>query len=115
MQAPRRRVRNRTLLLFDILLLVASTLIAYAVRFEGWSWMETPHLTSALIYLTVTLPLRVVLYRRLGLYQRVWEQASVAEMEVLLTACITGAVATTLIGIALPYIGVLQLVRVPLS
>ncbi|MEP7345326.1 MAG: nucleoside-diphosphate sugar epimerase/dehydratase [Gemmatimonadaceae bacterium] len=108
-------MRNRTLLLFDILLLLASTLIAYAVRFEGWGWLSTPHATTAFVYLLVTVPLRIVIYLRVGLYRRVWEQASISEMEALLTASLAGAAVTMTIGLSTPFIGGLQLVRVPLS
>jgi FlaA1/EpsC-like NDP-sugar epimerase len=108
------RVRNRTFLQLDLLFLPACVAIAYSMRFEGWTWVQTPNLISAAIYIVLTVPLRIALYRWLGLYRRVWEQASIGELEVLARAAIAGTAITTVIGVLIPLLG-RNLMRVPLS
>ena len=83
-----RHLRNRHLLILDDVLLGVSTLLAYVVRFEGLDWGPA-NLYTALVYLAVSLPLKLGVLLYVGLYRRLWRFAGVAELEHILVA--TGA------------------------
>ena len=78
-----RHLRNRYLFLLDAVLLGLSTLVAYVVRFEGFDWGPA-HLLTALVYIAVTVPLKLGVLLYVGLYRRLWRFAGVAEMEHIL-------------------------------
>ena len=107
-------IRNRYLLLSDVLLLSALPFIAAALRFEGMTWPAAYESTIA-IYAMLILPLKVVLSFTFGLYRRLWQHASLPDM---LTILQTGGVITlvcALVGLTvLTGVG-LTPVRVPLS
>ncbi len=109
-----RYLRNRHLLVLDALLLGLGTLVAYVVRFEGIDW-GSANLYTALVYLAVSLPLKLGVLLYVGLYRRLWRFAGVAELEHILVATAISASLSTLLGAAvLPGLGVTPL-RVPLS
>ncbi|HEU5305642.1 MAG TPA: nucleoside-diphosphate sugar epimerase/dehydratase [Gemmatimonadales bacterium] len=107
-------LRNRHLLMLDAFLLGLGTLAAYVVRFEGFGW-GAAHLYTALVYLAVSLPLKLGVLLYVGLYRRLWRFAGVAELEHILVATAISASLSTLLGAAvLPGLGLTPL-RVPLS
>jgi FlaA1/EpsC-like NDP-sugar epimerase len=107
-------LRNRHLLVLDLTLLPLATLVAFAVRFEGFSWPD-PYGVVAAGYLVITLPIKVALLLTLGLYRRLWRFASISELETILGATIASGLLCALIGgWVLPVLGVIAL-RVPLS
>ena len=109
-----RQLRNRHLLLLDALLLAASTLGAYVVRFEGFDWGSAVRFT-ALVYLVVSLPLKLAVLHYAGLYRRLWRFAGVAELEHILVATAISASLCSLVGaVVLPALGLTPM-RVPLS
>ena len=109
-----RHLRNRHLLMLDALLLGLCTMAAYVVRFEGFHWgAET--LYTALVYLAVSLPVKLGVLLYVGLYRRLWRFAGAAELEHILVATAISASLSSLIGAALlPWLGITP-VRVPLS
>jgi FlaA1/EpsC-like NDP-sugar epimerase len=108
-------LRNRYLLLSDIIGLVVSLLLAYTLRFDGWSWLSTEQREVAWIYCLIAVPVRLVLFYVLGLYRRFWSLASVEELELLVVSAVTAGVCSILIGaVALPLGGVAA-GRVPIS
>lgn len=110
-----RLLRNRHFLALDVSLLILSCGLAYALRFDGTGWLNEYHRHDALVYLGVTLPLRITLFFAFGLYRRIWYHASVAELERVLGACTAGVVASFVIGVViLPMLGVIPS-RIPLS
>ncbi len=112
---PRNGFRNRNLLALDLLLLPLATWVAFAVRFEGlFDWRE-PYRAVAQVYLLVSLPLKIGLLIGFRLYRRLWQFASVADLETILLASGASAVACTLLGLwVLPFLGLVP-VRVPLG
>jgi FlaA1/EpsC-like NDP-sugar epimerase len=109
-----RHLRNRHLLLLDALLLAASTMGAYVVRFEGFDWGPWV-LFTALVYLVVSLPLKLAVLLYVGLYRRLWRFAGAAEMEHILVATAISASLCSLVGaLLLPGLGITPM-RVPLS
>jgi FlaA1/EpsC-like NDP-sugar epimerase len=109
-----RYLRNRHLLILDAVLLGLSTMVAYVVRFEGLDWGNA-NLYTALVYLAVSLPIKLGVLLYVGLYRRLWRFAGAAELEHILVATAISASLSSLIGAAvLPGLGITPL-RVPLS
>jgi len=107
-------LRNRYLLASDVLLFFASVILAFALRFEGFEWtVEQSH--SATVYLLVSLPIKILILWRAGLYRRLWRYAGMLELERLIVASAISGFAGLLIGGAiLPLTGITGS-RVPLS
>ena len=94
MSAPTHRLINRLLALrnrhflgLDLLLLVCSPWLAFAVRTDGLSsqpagWDNLPQFTVGLItYTALALVVRLVIFYRFGLYRRYWRYASIEELD----------------------------------
>ena len=62
------RIRNRYLFASDLLLFASATIIAFALRFEGFEWGPTQD-HSALVFLSVALPLKLAIFWRAGIYR----------------------------------------------
>ncbi len=91
-------MRNRYLLASDVVAFALSGALAYTARFEGFDWMpgETASLTA---FLGLAIPVRILVNLTLGLYQRVWSLASIAELERIVAAVIASGVLTVLVGL----------------
>jgi len=110
----RHRLRNRHHLVIDAILLTLSCVLAYSLRFEGLGWISLYGRYAAL-YLATTLPVRLIIYFSFGLYRRLWQHASVAELERVLVAGLTGGTVSVALGlILLPGLGLIPS-RIPLS
>ncbi len=107
------RLRNRHLLAVDLLGLAVIPFLAYAIRFEGWSW-PVEQLRTASIYAVTGLALRAAVYLGLGLYSRLWRFASVSEVERLFLAGISASLVSALGAVLIPVV-VPEAARVPLS
>jgi len=92
-------VRNRHILFIDLAAYALSGFLAYTARFEGLDWISTDG-RVLLAYLALAIPLRLVIGWTLGLYQRVWSLASIAEMERMAAAGVISGGATVLLGAA---------------
>jgi FlaA1/EpsC-like NDP-sugar epimerase len=109
-----RHLRNRHLFILDAVLLALCTLVAYVVRFEGFDWGPA-HLYTGLVYIAVSVPLKLGVLLYVGLYRRLWRFAGVAELEHILVATAISASISGLVGAALlPGLGITPY-RVPLS
>jgi FlaA1/EpsC-like NDP-sugar epimerase len=109
-----RSVRNRYLLLIDAALLGAAPFIAYALRFEGWTW-GSDHRATAIMFTEIALPLCIAVLALFGLYRRLWRYASIGELELIFAAGFTADLLCCVLGIwILPRLGLIP-VRVPLS
>jgi FlaA1/EpsC-like NDP-sugar epimerase len=109
-----RHLRNRHLFMLDAGLLGLCTLVAYLVRFEGFDW-GAAHLQTALVYIAVSVPLKLGVLLYVGLYRRLWRFAGVAELEHILVATAISASISGLVGAALLPGLLLTPYRVPLS
>jgi FlaA1/EpsC-like NDP-sugar epimerase len=111
---PRAQVRNRYLLASDLCLFVSATGISYALRFEGFDW-GAPHRQAAIVYLLVSLVVKLYVQWSVGIYRRLWRYAGIIDVERLISsATISGVTCLLLGGLVLPTIGLTE-VRVPLS
>ena len=107
-------VRNRYFVLSDSVLFVVSTALAFALRFEGFEWPEV-YRQTAIAYILVSVPLRLAVCYKTGIYKRLWRHASVVEVERLITAVTIFGISCGVLGaIIMPATGIIP-VRVPLS
>jgi hypothetical protein len=57
------RIRNRYLFGSDLLLFASSTILAFALRFEGFEWGDAQN-HAALLFLLIVLPLKLAIFWR---------------------------------------------------
>lgn len=91
-------MRNRHFFILDTVGLLAVPFLVLVLRFERLNWPEG-YVQVAVVYALVTLPLRLWLAWRAGLYRCIWQHASVVEMERILQAGLQSALANAVIGI----------------
>jgi FlaA1/EpsC-like NDP-sugar epimerase len=108
------KIRNRYLFGSDAVLFASATILAFALRFEGFDWgADQSH--AAVLFLLIGLPLKLMIFWRVGIYRRLWRYAGVVEVERLISAAMaSGAVGLLLGALVLPGLG-LTVMRVPLS
>ena len=107
-------IRNRHLFVADFFSVVAATLIAFLVRFEGPQWISE-NLRLVLFYLALSVPLRLLIFFLAGMYRRLWRHASVGELRPILVGAMAGGVACAIIGLILLPVTKLTASRVPFS
>src|SRR5438309_8982343 len=91
-------MRNRHLLLLDAVSLVAAPVIAFAVRFEDFSWLGE-NLRLVLPYILIAGPLRLFALYNFGMYRRLWRQASIGELRQILFAGAAAAAIAAIVGL----------------
>ena len=95
-------------------LFVSATVIAYALRFEGFEW-AAPHRQTAVVYVLVSIVAKLYVAWSVGIYRRLWRYAGIVDVERLITsAAISGVICLALGGVVLPALGLVE-IRVPLS
>lgn len=109
-----RTLRNRHLFLLDAALLTLAPFVAYAVRFEGWTW-HPEHVRGAVMFTIVATPVRLLMLYLMGMYRRLWRYASIGELEVIFAAAVATSVASFLIGAFGLTLLHLSELRVPIS
>jgi FlaA1/EpsC-like NDP-sugar epimerase len=88
-------IKNRYFLLFDVLLITASVLGSYALRFElGEAFYF--YLPSAYWMIGAALVIKPVIFYFFGLYRRLWTYASVKDLKQVFFAVTTSSVALSL-------------------
>jgi FlaA1/EpsC-like NDP-sugar epimerase len=105
--------RNRYLLLADLSLLAVLPALVYAIRFESWDW-GADHRRAALLFTAASVPISVGVFYLHGLYRRLWQYASVADLQAILAGTFTAVALNSVVGLLLR-IGGLVANRVPLS
>lgn len=88
-------VRNRYLLLLDLILIAASVFGSYALRFELGEQFYF-YLPSAYWMLGAALITKPIVYYFFGLYRRLWSYASTQELKLITFAVTTGSVILSL-------------------
>lgn len=74
-------VRNRHILLLDLVALLFIPFMAMALRLEGLNW--APEVSRALaLYTLVATVVQVAIFYRLGLYRRIWRYAGINELAI---------------------------------
>lgn len=112
----RRTLRNRHMLMLDVVSLFLSCVVAYTIRFEGFGqWVNTEQRNVFVWFLTLAVPMRIALFWFLGLYRRYWSLASVAELERVLAAGVAAGACSFAIGIIILPVFRFTSERMPLS
>jgi FlaA1/EpsC-like NDP-sugar epimerase len=93
-------LRNRYLLLFDLVLIVASVLGAFGLRFEIVQQFYD-YLPSAYWMLGIALVVKPLVYYLFGMYRRLWSYASTQELKLIFAAVTTSSVFVSLFMIIL--------------
>jgi FlaA1/EpsC-like NDP-sugar epimerase len=109
-----KRMRNRHLLLLDAASLIAAPVIAFAVRFEDFSWLGD-NLAIVLPYIFLAGPIRLGVFYSLGMYRRLWRHASIGELKQILVAGGVAAVLAAIIGLWILPVSQITPGRVPFS
>ncbi len=87
-------IRNRYVLLFDLVFIVISVLGAYALRLEMGALFYF-YLKSAYWMIGVSLVLKTIVYYAFGMYRRMWVYASIKELRLVVSAVTTASVLVT--------------------
>jgi len=109
-----RYLRNRYFLAADVIALTLLPLIAYLLRFEGASWSASDSRTL-LLFTALVVPLKVGIFLALGLYNRIWSQANVADLVHIVRASALSAAASCFLGAFMLTHSGLGAIRVPIS
>jgi FlaA1/EpsC-like NDP-sugar epimerase len=95
----RLNIRNRVVVLIDLLLTIASVMGAYALRLEGTYFYF--YLPSAYWLIAVSLIVKPIVYYLFGLYRRQWAYASTNELKLISMAVTVASAVVSAIMIAL--------------
>jgi FlaA1/EpsC-like NDP-sugar epimerase len=90
------KLRNRHFFLLDALILVITPMLALMLRRDS-VWIPEGFLLGLIVYILVALVIRLTIFRRFGLYSRVWRYASIDELMQIGTAVLVSTVIITLI------------------
>jgi FlaA1/EpsC-like NDP-sugar epimerase len=91
-------MRNRHLFLLDTVSLIAAPLIAFAVRFEKFSWIGA-HLRMVVPYVVIAGLIRLFVFYNFGMYRRLWRHASIGELKQILAAGGVASIFAAAIGL----------------
>ncbi len=100
----RPNLRNKYILLGDLLLIFVSVLGSYALRFElGAQFFQ--YLPSAYWMLGAALIIKPLVYYYFGLYRRMWIYASIQELKLIIAAVTAASVAVSTAMVAMLSLG----------
>jgi FlaA1/EpsC-like NDP-sugar epimerase len=88
---PAFQIRNRFLLIVDLILIVTSVLASFALRLDLGS-VFLAYLPSARVMIIIALIVKPVIYYLFGLYRRYWVYASIRELRLIAVATATASV-----------------------
>ena len=101
---PRIQIRNRTILLGDLVLIATAVLASFALRLDlGPNFAF--YLPAAWIMVAVALLVKPIVYYFFGLYRRYWGYASVRELRIIAVAVVTASVVVALILLLIASLG----------
>jgi FlaA1/EpsC-like NDP-sugar epimerase len=104
---PRFQIRNRFILVGDLILIFTSALASFALRLDlGVAFLD--YLPSAWVMLGLALAVKPVVYYLFGLYRRYWVYASIRELRLIAAATTTASVVVALFVLLLRSLGGLQ-------
>jgi FlaA1/EpsC-like NDP-sugar epimerase len=87
-------IRNRYVLLFDLIFMAFSVLGAYALRLEMGALFYF-YLNSAYWMIAVSIVIKTIVYFAFGMYRRMWVYASIKELRLIISAVTTASVLVT--------------------
>jgi FlaA1/EpsC-like NDP-sugar epimerase len=103
-KTPRINVRNRYLLIADLILIVISVLVSFALKLELDNFF--PY-RAIFMMVMVAIMVKPVIYYSFGLYRRLWVYASVNELKIIVAAVAVSSVIVSAVMITLFILGVI--------
>ncbi len=103
LKKPHLYVRNRYLLLADLILIVISVLVSFALKLELDNLF--PYYRAIFVMVVISLAVKPVIYFSFGLYRRLWVYASVNELKIIVVAVSVASVIVSAIMILLFILG----------
>jgi FlaA1/EpsC-like NDP-sugar epimerase len=104
-KTPRINVRNRYLLIADLILIVISVLVSFALKLELDNLF--PYYRAIFMMVVVAIVVKPVIYYSFGLYRRLWVYASVNELKIIVAAVAVSSVIVSAVMITLFILGVI--------
>lgn len=101
------RIRNRYVLLGDLILIPVIVIGSFAIRLELGSTFIY-YLPSALWMACIALIVKPLIYYEFGLYRRLWIYASVQEMKLIVSAVSTATILLSVLMISLFSLGLFK-------
>ncbi len=101
-----KKVRNRYIFIFDLLMIPVSIIFSYLLRFEFEHSLLEPFMQSLYWMIGLSVIIKPLLYFKFGLYRRLWIYASVEEMRLILAAVTASSVAVALLMFTLYFCNV---------
>ncbi|MCB2214261.1 polysaccharide biosynthesis protein [bacterium] len=95
-----KRIRNRYLLMGDVVLSLISVLLSYMVRLE-WIAIFPTYQISLLWMLGIVMIVKPLVYYFFGIYRRLWRYASTRELVLITSAVTTASVIVSMILLVL--------------
>src|SRR5258707_7776591 len=86
-------VRNRYFLIFDIIIFVLSACFSFVIRLETFDLR--PLGTGILVFLALSVPIRLLVFLLGGMYSRYWKNAGPSELLLVAYACLISGIAIT--------------------
>jgi FlaA1/EpsC-like NDP-sugar epimerase len=105
LKTPRINVRNRYLLISDLILIVISVLVSFALKLELDNFF--PYYRAIFLMVVVAIMVKPVIYYSFGLYRRLWVYASVNELKIIVAAVAVSSVIVSAVMITLFILGVI--------
>jgi len=102
------QLRNRYVVIGDMILIVVSVIASYLLRLEVGSAFAFYFNPSGLWMILAALIVKPVVYHWFGLYRRLWVYASTQELKLIVAAVTTAQIPVTLIMVALFYLNVVN-------
>ena len=95
-------IRNRHFVILDLILLPAATVIAFILRLNTAEFAKNT--AQLMVFIGISVPVKMIVFRYLGIYGRLWRYASVDELILIVTSSMIGALisAGLLFGVAIP-------------
>jgi len=93
-------LRNRTILIIDIFLIIVAVLGSFAIRLDLGP-LFSYYLPQAYWLMVIVLVIKPPVFYAFGLYRRMWVYASTHELKIIVTAVSTASVITSLVIVLL--------------
>jgi FlaA1/EpsC-like NDP-sugar epimerase len=93
---PLLQVRNRVILLADLVLIITSVLASFALRLD-LGQVFVSYLPHAAVMIGIALVVKPIVYHLFGLYRRYWAYASIRELVTIGVATVTSSVVVVLV------------------
>ena len=102
---PRFSLRNRYLLIADLILIVVSVLVSFTLKLELDNLL--PYYRAIFFMIAVSLIVKPITYYNFGLYRRLWIYASINELKIIVAAVTVSSVIVSAIMITLFILGII--------